>query len=156
MQDLPEYRYRGARALVILHEQHLREFLATWRRAQAAGVALPRSSDPNYRSLATLLSHVLRCARSYLLWICRQLDLPDPGVRPAPAADTADADADEYLEHVLERWRAPLAEVPEARFYRPEYPSNWGVAYCIDAMLEHAVMHPLRHRFQLAGLLADP
>ena len=27
--------------------------------------------------------------------------------------------------------------------------------YCIDAMLEHAVMHPIRHAFQLDELIKD-
>ena len=35
------------------------------------------------------------------------------------------------------------------------YTSNWGVNYCIDAMLEHAVMHPIRHEFQLKNLIAE-
>jgi hypothetical protein len=33
------------------------------------------------------------------------------------------------------------------------YPSRWGTEYCIDAMLEHAVMHPIRHEFQLRNLM---
>ena len=37
----------------------------------------------------------------------------------------------------------------------PEYPSQWKTRYCIDSMLEHAVMHPVRHAFQLDELLKD-
>ena len=59
-----------------------------------------------------------------------------------------------HLAHVMERWRGPLARVAEERFHRPSYPSRWKVDYCIDAMLEHAVMHPIRHEFQLERLLA--
>jgi hypothetical protein len=56
------------------------------------------------------------------------------------------------LEHVLERWRAPLIDdVLET----PEYPSRWKPRYCIDSMLEHAVMHPIRHTFQLNELLKN-
>jgi hypothetical protein len=57
------------------------------------------------------------------------------------------------MEHVLERWRAPLSEVSDGRLETPEYPSRWGTRYSIDSMLEHAVMHPIRHAFQLDGLL---
>ncbi len=42
-----------------------------------------------------------------------------------------------------------MADVPVERFYKPEYEAPWKIRYCIDAMLEHAVMHPIRHRFQL-------
>jgi hypothetical protein len=55
---------------------------------------------------------------------------------------------------VLGGWREPLRAVGGEHFDRPEYASSWGTLYCIDAMLEHAVMHPLRHRFQLEELLA--
>jgi hypothetical protein len=63
------------------------------------------------------------------------------------------AEADEYMEHVLEKWRAPLQRVGDDRLETPEYRSRWQTCYCIDAMLEHAVMHPIRHAFQLEELM---
>jgi len=143
----------GARALVLLHERHLREFFATWKRARAAGLALPASDDPSCASLQALLHHVLRAARGYLVWTSEVLALPDPGVRPTPEAAAIEAEAEAYLEHLLERWRDPLRGVTPERLERPAYPSRWGVAYCVDAMLEHAVMHPVRHAFQLERLM---
>ena len=59
------------------------------------------------------------------------------------------AEAESHLEHLRERWRTSLADVEEERFDHPTHTSGWGVDYCVDAMLEHAVMHPMRHRFQL-------
>ena len=149
-----EYRYSGARALVELHEHMLRSFLASWKRAREAELALPETEDSDYASLETLLAHVLRAARGYMTWMCEKLALPDPEIRPAPKPETAAAEADAYLEHLVERWRLPLRGTPEEAFHRPEHESRWGVRYCIDAMLEHAVMHPLRHRHQLETLLA--
>ena len=65
-------------------------------------------------------------------------------------------DADEYMEHVLERWRtAQLREVSDEQLETPEYPSRWQTRYSIDSMLEHAVMHPIRHAFQLDELIKD-
>jgi hypothetical protein len=59
-----------------------------------------------------------------------------------------------YLEHVLERWRTgPLLEISDDQLETPEYPSLWQTRYSIDAMLEHAVMHPIRHAFQLDELI---
>lgn len=147
------YEYGGARATVLLHERHLREFLATWRRAKAAGVSLPATDDPNYVSLEMLLRHVLGAAGGYMIWMCDVLGLPEPGIRPRPEVDTIEAEADAYLEHVLEGWRDPLRGVAPEAFDRPVYESRWGVDYCIDAMLEHAVMHPIRHSRQLEELM---
>ena len=148
----PAYRHGGARALVRLHERHLWEFWATWCEARAAQVRLPATADPNYASLEVLLHHVLQASRSYLTWVCEQLELPDPGIEPAPPAERAPAEAAAYLSHLLQRWRTPLREVvPEA--FRRTYPLRNTVTN-IEAMLEHAVMHPIRHSFQLRNLIA--
>ena len=151
---MDNYQYRGARALVLLHEQHLRRFLDIWWQAKAANVALPQVKDPDYVSLETLLRHVLRAARGYLVWTCGMLDLSDPGISPTPDADTIAIEAEEYLDDLLQRWRFPLAPVPEEKFFQPLYRTWWQVDYCIDAMLEHAVMHPQRHALQLEEALS--
>jgi hypothetical protein len=147
------YRSRAVRALVVLHDDHLRRFLDTWKRARTASIVLPVTDDPAYASLDTLLRHVLGAARGYMTWMCEMLELPDPQIRVAPDAAVLAAEADGYMEHVLERWRAPLQQVTDDQLERPEYPSRWQTRYCIDAMLEHAVMHPIRHAFQLEELM---
>ena len=95
---------------------------------------------------------MLRAARGYMTWMCEQLQLPDPGIRPVPAS-LNDQEAADYLEHVLDGWRTPLAGVGDNELDTPEYPSRWKTLYSIDAMLEHAVMHPIRHTFQLQELI---
>lgn len=152
-KDLDNYKSRGARALVLLHEKHLRECLEVWKQAKAADIRLPGTTDENYRSLETLLEHILGAAGSYMVGICKNLELPDPEIKPVPKADTIGAEAEGYLEHVLERWRLPLVDVPDERL-EPDPESYYpGMPYWIDAMLEHAVMHPVRHEFQLKELL---
>ncbi len=110
----PDYTYRGARALVLLHERYMREFLLAWKRAHAARVRLPATDDPDYASHAALLHHGLRAARGSMTWLCEKLGLPDPGIEPAPGVDTVEKDADRYVEHLLARWRLPLARVAGA------------------------------------------
>lgn len=148
-----EFSYRGARALVLLHEKYLQQFLDTWKKAKASGISLPITDDPNYESYDMLLRHVLRSARRYMVWMCEKLELSDPEIKPVPEADVIEAEAENYLHHLLEQWRKPLRDVPEERFYKPEYTAPWKSDYCIDAMLEHAVMHPIRHHFQLGELI---
>ena len=150
------YRSRAVRAMVLLHEEHLRRFVQTWRRAMAVPVSLPPTTDPNYASLAVLGRHVLNAAGGYLVWICQMLKLPDPGVRPAPDATAILQDADDFLEHVLDRWRGEvLRQISDEQLETPEYPSRWQTRYAIDSMLEHAVMHPIRHAFQLEELMGN-
>lgn len=152
MTELNFYTWRGARAMVLLHERHMREFLATWRAFAASEVALPVTEDPAYASPQALLWHVMRAARGYMTWMCEKLGLPDPEIQEVPPVEEIESRVGAYLEHVLERWRVPLAELAEARS-EEEFKSRWGTTYCIDGMLEHAVMHPIRHGFQLQELM---
>ena len=141
------YVYGGVRALVQLHERHLRSFVGAWTRASADGVVLPPTDDPTCESLNAMLRHVLRAARGYMVWICGSLTLEDPGIREVP--DDLDPSLEPYVDHLLDRWDGPLRTLDQRAADQGTYPSSWGTEYCIDAMLEHAVMHPLRHEFQL-------
>jgi hypothetical protein len=84
-----------------------------------------------------------------MVWMCEVLALPDPEISVPPEVAVLPVGADSYIDHVLERWRTPLQDVGDEQLERPEYPSQWKARYCIDAMLEHAVMHPIRNAFQL-------
>lgn len=155
MNDFPEYRYKGASALVKLHEIHLRSFYETWKEAKKLNIKLPVTDDPYYKSLDTLLFHLLRSARGYMIWVCEKLGLGDPQINETPPAEIIEQKAVEQLAHLFERWKLPLANVEPELFEDKVYKSNWEVDYCIDAMLEHAVMHPIRHEFQLKNLITD-
>ena len=155
MDQINEYRYRGAGVLTYLQEKRMRSFLPVWKQAKEINVKLPETTDPNFRSLETLLFHVFRASSEYIKWICEKLYLPDPGIDSPPALEVIELRADSYLEYLLKKWRDPLKELDEKVFYDKAYLAGWGVEYCIDAMLEHAVMHPVRHEIQLSNLIAD-
>src|ERR1700724_564934 len=120
-----QYCSRAIRAMVLLHEEHLRRFVHTWRLALASPVSLPPTDDPAYASLEALGRHVLSAAGGYMIWMCEVLALPDPRIRSAPDASAIFTDADDYMEHVLERWRAPLREVSNEKLEPPKYASRW-------------------------------
>lgn len=153
MSDEIIYKYGGAKALIALHEIHLRAFYETWKKAKQVGVKLPVTDDPYYKSLDTLLYHLLRSSRGYMVWMCKQLNLPDPQIDEAPLPEIVVEKADQYLDYLIDKWKYPLKDVPPEKFEDKVYKSNWDVEYCIDAMLEHSVMHPIRHEFQLKNLI---
>src|ERR1035438_6866387 len=130
-----QYRSRAVRAMVLLHEEHLRRFAYVWRMALATSVSLPATAASAYASLEALGRHVLSAAGGYMIWMCEVLALPDPGIHHAPDQAAIVGDAGNYMEHVLERWRAPLIEVSDDILETPEYPSRWKTRYCIDSML---------------------
>lgn len=151
MQEFEGFRDRGVRALVMLHERELRACLATWRRALAWGVALSATGDHDASPQASF-RHVLTAAGNYLRWLAEHLDLGDPGIEDVPDVAHVEERADDYVEHLLERWRTVLRDVPRERL-RDSYRTRWGVDLVVEAMLEHAVVHPMRHALQLEGLM---
>lgn len=148
------YEYRGARSLVLLHEKTIQGFTAAWKEAKTLNIKLPETKDPAYRSLDALISHILKCACRYLNWCCKSLNLPDPETPDVPSLEEMEERLDPFLKDLFVRWRSTFKDIPEEKFYKPEHLSWWNVQYCVDAMLEHAVVHPMRHELQLRELIA--
>lgn len=155
MPDIKNFKHGGVGALVILHEQYIKSFIETWKTAKQNSINLPETDDQYYVSLDTLLYHVLRSAGNYMRWICENLKLPDPQIRTVPKVENVERELPEYLHHLLEKWKTPLLNVEESEVYSKIYPIHWCAGFTIDSMLEHAVMHPLRHEFQLKKLITE-
>jgi uncharacterized damage-inducible protein DinB len=60
-----------------------------------------------------------------------------------------------FIDAVLEAWRRELAALEDAELAPATYKSRWRQDYSIEQMLEHAVVHPMRHRMQLERLMAE-
>jgi hypothetical protein len=58
-----------------------------------------------------------------------------------------------FLDEVLAAWPRHLEPLEDAELAPAAYTSRWGEAYNIEQMLEHAIVHPMRHRIQLERLL---
>jgi hypothetical protein len=152
VEAIPTFTWRGARALVLLHEESMRAALAAWRRAKAAKVKLPASDNAAYASLETVLHHVLKAGRNMFLWISEKLALPDPKIDEAPEPSRIEAEADRYLQHLLDRIR-PLFAGVDAKRFEEVHKDRSGHDTSLLARLEHAVVHPQRHRFQLEEMM---
>jgi hypothetical protein len=131
----------------------MKSFLKTWKKAKEDKIKLPETDDLSYQSLETLLYHILKASRGYMVWICEKLYLAHPDIDPPPSKSDIQNKAGEYLNHLFEKWRLPLVNVSENSFRGTSYKTNWGDDFCIESMLEHAVLHPLRHEFQLKNMI---
>ena len=150
--DLPEYIYKAAGTLVNLHDKQMRSFVNSWKKAKDRNVILPVTDDPDYESMDKLLLHLLRSSRGYIIWICEKLEQPEPQIDPETSIINIETGLDDYLNHLLDKWKSPLAGVEKEKYWYPVYKTKWGPEFCIEAMLEHAVMHPIRHEYQLERL----
>ena len=152
---MAEFRSRAVRSLVELHNVELRSFLATWKRFVASGKPMPEAhGDADYENPERLVAHVQGAARSYMMWIREALGQPvtDMELIRDPAVIVPQLDA--YMEETLAGWRRHLAVVTDEQLQDRQYRSRWGEMFDIEQMLEHAVVHPMRHRAQLERLLA--
>jgi hypothetical protein len=149
------FKSRGVRALVFLQLAEMNELFAMWKKARKLGVKLPATKDPAYANLDLLMRHGLRACRGYLTWLCEVLGRPDPKIPDPPEGHDVGKKGAAYLRTLERAWRAKMAWMPGKVLDSPKvYTSRWGAPMTVEAMLEHALAHPMRHRFQLEELIA--
>lgn len=148
------FRSRAVSSLVELHERELYSFLDVWRRFEASGLPLPEAhGDDSYASRERLIGHVLMAARGYLTrigeWVGRPVTDVDASQDPHDVARRPK----EFAENVLAAYRRDLAEVTPEEVEPQVHRTRWGELMSVDNLLEHAVVHPMRHRIQLERIL---
>lgn len=148
------FKSNAVRSCVELHEIELQRFFDTWQAFRASGLALPQADDPSYASADHLGGHVLRAARNYLTWIGECVKRPVLDVDPDDDRVSLARKGRRFIDEVLAGWRRHLAALEDAELAPATYKSRWGDDYTIEQMLEHAVVHPMRHRIQLERLMA--
>jgi len=150
-----EFQSRAVRTLVEIHEHELRRFLDVWDSFAASDVPMPEArGDESYASRETLVTHVVGAARNYLTWIGECVGRPVTDVDgerdPAKVAPKARP----FAEAILAAWRRHLAALADPELGPTLFKTRWGEFFSVETMLEHAVVHPMRHRIQLERALA--
>lgn len=127
-----------------------------------ARVVDPQTDDESCRSAQTIMSHVVRAGYGYADYIRAQFSVestrpPNKLLSRQESLEQIDA-ALRYTAETLEgRWQMSDEEISGTVIK-----SSWGVVYDVEQLLEHAIVHILRHRRQLErfisrGLInADP
>ncbi len=148
------FKSNAVRSCVELHEIELKRFYEVWERFRASGIALPASDDPSYQSVDHLGGHVLRAARNYLTWIGEFVKREVTDVDLDTDAPSIARKGRAFADQVLAAWRRHLARLEDRELSPATRKSRWGEDYNIEQMLEHAVVHPMRHRIQLERLMS--
>ena len=147
------FKSNAVRSCVELHEVEINRFFETWQAFRASGIPLPETDDPSYRSVDHLGGHILRAARNYLTWIGECVNRPVTDVDADTDLGSIARKGRGFLDPVLAAWRLHLAALEDTELAPATYTSRWGEDYDIEQMLEHAVVHPMRHRIQLERLM---
>ncbi|HEY8563450.1 MAG TPA: DinB family protein [Pyrinomonadaceae bacterium] len=112
------------------------------------------TSDEDCRSAQTIAAHVVAAGYSYADYLRELFSVPS--TRPAPRAFSA-AEISALLDAMLEytaqtlagRWIMSDDEITNSVIH-----TRRGVTYDIEQLLEHAIVHVLRHRRQIERLRA--
>jgi uncharacterized damage-inducible protein DinB len=119
------------------------------------------TKDDDCRSVQTIMSHVVRAAFGYADYIREQLSIAS--TRPQPTLLAREESLEQLqaaLEYTIEtlegRWEMSGEEISAVVI-----PTRWGAVYDVEGLLEHAVVHLLRHRRQIEkfmwlGKIATP
>jgi uncharacterized damage-inducible protein DinB len=108
-----------------------------------------QTNSDDCRSAQTIMTHVVRAGYSYADYIREQFSIASN--RPQnkllsrqESLEQLDA-ALRYTAQTLEgRW-----EMNDEEISRTVIKSRWGVVYDVEGLLEHAIVHILRHRRQI-------
>jgi uncharacterized damage-inducible protein DinB len=107
------------------------------------------TKDEDCRSAQTIMSHVVRAAYGYADYIREKIAIPS--TRPQPRL-LSRQEALEQLETALRytietlegRWEMSAEEISAIVIN-----TRWGAVYDAEGLLEHAIVHILRHRRQI-------
>ena len=111
-----------------------------------------QTKDEDCRSAQTIMKHVVGAGYGYADYIRGALGSASTSpARRLFAVDDVEAQIDAMLEYTVQtlegRW-----EMTEEEMTSVVIDSRWGVRYDVEQLLEHAIVHILRHRRQIERL----
>ncbi|HXU46592.1 MAG TPA: DinB family protein [Thermoanaerobaculia bacterium] len=124
--------------------------------AELEAVRDRETQDDDCRSIQTVVNHVVRAGYGHTNYI--RLALAIDGSRPDLELGSRAESVEQlaamlsYLETTFEgRW-----EITEKETAAVEIHARWGPTFDLEQMLEHAIVHVLRHRRQIERFLTEP
>lgn len=107
------------------------------------------------RSVQTIMQHVVRAGFGYANYLREAFSMPRKDVsRELFAHIETPAQIDAMLRYTIEtlegRW-----ELSDEEFAATQIKTRWGATYDIEGILEHAIVHILRHRRQVEKFAAN-
>lgn len=112
-----------------------------------------QTKDEDCRSIQTIMKHVVRAGYGYANYTREQLQMDfSTVVNKEIKLSEIISEVDKMFAYTLEtfegRWETIDQELDKIMIN-----SRWGTVYNLDQMLEHAIVHILRHRRQIEKFL---
>ena len=157
----PHYRPNGAKgALLDEYERalnDLKRIIAPIPPETLTAIADPDTDDPDCRSIQAMLTHVARSAFGYATYIRQQqgkvVDFRAGRTYATAAEYAAELDAAfSFTEKTFETYPDIQLEAFESD---QKMRVRWGQLYDSEQIMEHAIVHILRHRRQIERFLLN-
>jgi hypothetical protein len=129
----------------------LQKVIANVSYANLTTVVDSTTTDANCQSIQTILTHVVSSGYSYAGYIRKLKKIPDnrPGKVLKMSAIEYHNDLDDLISYTSETFAAIKDDELEEFDEKRKIKTSWGQVYDIEQMMEHAVVHVLRHRRQI-------
>jgi len=132
--------------------KELQQLLSKISEEDYVRISDPVTADPDCRSVQTILSHVISSGYGYATYIRDALEIKTarPKIPLLPKAK-AIGGLDEMFGYSLETFEGRW-DMDEEKMLTTVFKTHWS-EYDIESMLEHAIVHILRHRRQIEKLM---
>lgn len=131
--------------------RELQAVIADVPKDQLAQIVDPLTGNPDCKSIQTILAHVVSSGYSYCVYI-RNLKDPSAQRQPRTNRETAQEYCND-LDAVLKNTDETFAEIydDELEVFESDKKmhTSWQQEYDIEQIMEHAIVHILRHRRQI-------
>jgi uncharacterized damage-inducible protein DinB len=148
------YRQGAKGALLDEYERvigELQQTITGLSNKELTTVTDPHTQDDNCRSIQTVLSHVVNSVHSYAIYILHsygyQMVRPEKRYHPT---------VNDYIRDLQEAFAFTQMVFQDIKDSELEQPDNdkkiltrWGQLYDIEQLMEHAIVHVMRHRRQI-------
>ena len=108
-------------------------------------------TDTNYHSIQTILTHVVSSGYSYVGYIRKLKKVPDNS--PGKVLKISAIEYHNALDHLIAYTNETFIDIKDDELEefdeKRKIKTAWGQVYDIEQMMEHAVVHVLRHRRQI-------
>jgi uncharacterized damage-inducible protein DinB len=156
------YRKGGVGAMMDEYERaaaELKSVLGQASEAQYTQIVDSQTKDENCRSLQTIMTHVVRAGYGYADYIRTAWGIPStrpPETQPGQTVPVLLRDAagkiDAFLAYTAQTLEGKW-EMTDEEIQGVVMKVRWGPNYDLEQLMEHAIVHLLRHRRQVERFL---
>ena len=117
-----------------------------------------KTTDEDCRSIQTITRHVIRSGYGYANYVLNSfsitVDTPDANKMKIETSEDASNEVRKMLKFNIYNLYEINREKVEANMFSIKFTTRWGEEFNFEQILEHAVVHVLRHRRQVEKFIA--